>query len=122
MACARLLHLRGFTDIQMVTLLDYTTQQQAAVAATDSLRPNIREQLDLFLHFVGERKMYAMDWDVIKNFKKGILVDGILGTGIADPPRGVAKEAIEAPLTTTTTTTANTCKPYRLIFLRGSIT
>jgi hydroxyethylthiazole kinase-like uncharacterized protein yjeF len=85
MACARILHLRGFTNIQLVTLVD----------PKGDVRPNIREQLDLFAHFVGESNIHAMDWDVIKNHK-GIFVDGILGTGISDPPRGVSKEAIEA--------------------------
>lgn len=87
MACARILHLRGFNNIKLVMLVD----------PSGELRPNIREQLDLFLYFVGETNIHVMDWELIKNHK-GVLVDGILGTGISDPPRGVSKDAIEAIL------------------------
>jgi NAD(P)H-hydrate repair Nnr-like enzyme with NAD(P)H-hydrate epimerase domain len=92
MACARILHLRGFTNVRMVTLVDPHAMGDDVVRL---LRPNIREQLDLFSHFVGTSNIHVMDWDAIKNHQ-GILVDGILGTGIADPPRGVARQAIEA--------------------------
>lgn len=89
-ACARILHLRGFENLSLVTLVDPKDE--------DNLRPNIREQLELFSHFVGSSNIYPMDWDAIKRHDGGVIVDGILGTGIAAPPRGVSKDAIEAIL------------------------
>jgi NAD(P)H-hydrate repair Nnr-like enzyme with NAD(P)H-hydrate epimerase domain len=87
MAAARLLHFRGFTNISVVTLFDAST----------ALRPNTQEQLDLLETFLGEDKIFSLDFDKIHNFVNGgVLVDGVLGTGIADPPRGVSKQAIEA--------------------------
>jgi hydroxyethylthiazole kinase-like uncharacterized protein yjeF len=88
MACARILHLRGFSNIQLVTLVD---------PADESLRLNVREQMDLFSHFVGDQNIKVMDWKMIQAHE-GVIVDGIVGTGIADPPRGVSKDAIEAIL------------------------
>jgi NAD(P)H-hydrate epimerase len=86
MAAARLLHFRGFNKISVVTLFDAST----------ALRPNTQEQLDLLKTFLGEDKIFSLDFDKIQNFADGVLVDGVLGTGIADPPRGVSKQAIEA--------------------------
>ena len=87
-AAARILHLRG-VDVRVVALVNDDGQQ----------RPNIQEQLDLFEVFVGkERLSYAAadpTLQAVKDFG-GILIDGILGTGIADPPRGIARDAIRA--------------------------
>ena len=87
-AAARILHLRGFS-VRMVPLVSPTDDPK-------SLRPNIAEQFELFRELVGPSSWFPLDWDVIRNFSDGIIVDGVLGTGITDPSRGVYKEAIQA--------------------------
>ena len=84
-AAARMLHLRG-RSVRAVVLVD---------PLTDVLRPNISEQLELYRSFVGEDRLSVMDFDVVKGFR-GIVIDGVLGTGITDPPRGISEKAIQA--------------------------
>jgi NAD(P)H-hydrate repair Nnr-like enzyme with NAD(P)H-hydrate epimerase domain len=79
------LHLRG-RHVQVIPLVEGTAE---------NLRPNIQEQIELFTHFAGTGRMFPLDLDKVKSFK-GVIIDGILGTGIADPPRGVSAEAIRA--------------------------
>jgi hydroxyethylthiazole kinase-like uncharacterized protein yjeF len=60
-----------------------------------------REQLKLYEHFGGEAALtWKKDKDEVLALEKiiangGIIVDGLLGTGIAKPPRGVIKDMIE---------------------------
>jgi hydroxyethylthiazole kinase-like uncharacterized protein yjeF len=84
-AAARILHLRG-RQVKVIPLVEGTSE---------NLRPNIQEQIELFTHFAGTGRMFPLDLDIVKSFK-GVIIDGILGTGIADPPRGVSAEAIRA--------------------------
>ncbi|CAB9518457.1 Bifunctional NAD(P)H-hydrate repair enzyme [Seminavis robusta] len=84
-AAARMLHLRG-RETFVVLLVD---------PAKDDLRPNIREQIDLYHDFAGGDRLFPLDLDKIQQFE-GVLIDGILGTGITDPPRGISKQAIQA--------------------------
>lgn len=89
MAAARILSLRGWNQIRVVLLLDWKD-------ASATLRPNIQEQIELFEAFVGKQNLLAMDFEAISQFSQGILIDGVLGTGIAEPPRGVSATAIQA--------------------------
>jgi hydroxyethylthiazole kinase-like uncharacterized protein yjeF len=84
-AAARILHLRGFT-VKLVPLVS---------PSEPDLRPNISEQFALFSDFVGSDSWFPLQYDVIENHT-GVIIDGVLGTGITNPPRGVSKEAIEA--------------------------
>lgn len=89
-AAARMLHLRGW-DVTLVPLFE-VTPPDGNMEARAAMRENIREQLDLFESFVGADRIGDLD-GISKH--EGILVDGILGTGIDRPPRGVSGEAIE---------------------------
>jgi len=84
-ACARILHLRGIR-VELVTLV---------MGDEDNLRPNMQEQLELFDELVGNGKRRARDFEYIREWR-GVIVDGILGSGIQDPPRGVSADAIRA--------------------------
>ena len=89
-AAARMLHMRGMHNTQVVTLVDPTDD-------VSNFRPNVQEQIDLYRHFAGAaNKLFPLDLERIRSFRDGIIVDGILGTGIADPPRGVSQQAIQA--------------------------
>lgn len=89
-ACARILYLRGWKSVKLVPLVDPGAEHGGV-----NLRPNIAEQLELFQHFVGASTMFPLDLDKIKNHD-GVIIDGVLGTGIDQPPRGISKDAIEA--------------------------
>lgn len=102
LACARILALRGFTKIECVTTFDPSP-------AEGELRVNIAEQIDLYREFVGvgegddrdDRLLdrdytYLSKWGERTNTSGAVVVDGVLGTGIASPPRGAALEAINA--------------------------
>ncbi|KAL3906582.1 MAG: hypothetical protein SGARI_003940 [Bacillariaceae sp.] len=84
-AAARMLQLRG-RQTSVVILVD---------PAKDDLRPNIQEQLDIYKQFGSAERIFPLDFPRIQQFQ-GVIVDGILGTGISSPPRGVAKDAIQA--------------------------
>lgn len=84
-AAARILHLRG-RQVEVVPLVQ---------PDSDNLRPNIKEQFELYTFFVGEDRLLPLDFTKIRSFG-GVIIDGILGTGIADPPRGVSADAIQA--------------------------
>jgi hydroxyethylthiazole kinase-like uncharacterized protein yjeF len=84
-AAARILHLRGFS-VSLVPLVKSTDE---------NLRPNMVEQFELYDYFVGSSTVHPLDWEVIKNHK-GVIIDGILGTGIDKPVRGVSADAIQA--------------------------
>lgn len=87
-ASARILGMRGWRGrISLVTLFDPISD--------DSLRPNIVEQLNLYKKFVGCTTVDPMGIESIWRHDD-VIIDGVLGTGIDKPPRGAAKEAIEA--------------------------
>lgn len=88
LACARILYLRGWKNVEAVPLLDPSEDGAA-------LRPNIAEQLELFEHFVGPDRLHPLDVERIRRHE-GVIVDGILGTGVDKPPRGVSGDAIKA--------------------------
>jgi hydroxyethylthiazole kinase-like uncharacterized protein yjeF len=57
-----------------------------------------REQLKLYEHFGGMALLWKDDKDAMVpslTAKGGIIVDGLLGTGISKPPRGVIKDLVE---------------------------
>lgn len=84
---ARMLHKRG-RETTVLPLVD--------VRNGDELRPNIKEHIDLYRHFAGEERILSpSDISTIEGFE-GVIVDGILGTGISSPPRGVSGDAIRA--------------------------
>jgi hydroxyethylthiazole kinase-like uncharacterized protein yjeF len=85
LAVARILTFRGWSDITIVPLVQPTD---------DNLRPNLVEQFQLLSDFGLDDKIHPLDWAHIQKFQGGVIVDGILGTGIASPPRGVALQAI----------------------------
>jgi hydroxyethylthiazole kinase-like uncharacterized protein yjeF len=89
LAAARILHFRGWREISLVTLFDPISNPE-----NNPLRPNTAEQLELFRSFVGSDQLHPLDLKRVEEF--GVIVDGILGTGISNPPRGVAALAIEA--------------------------
>lgn len=88
LAAARILHFRGYQTVQVVSLVDPATDRNL-------LRPNMQEQLQLFTDFVGSTYLHSLDYAKIQSWQ-GIVVDGILGTGISEPPRGIAEKAIVA--------------------------
>jgi NAD(P)H-hydrate repair Nnr-like enzyme with NAD(P)H-hydrate epimerase domain len=87
LAVARILAFRGWLNITIVPLVQ---------PLDNNLRPNVVEQFQLLIDFGLADKIHPLDWEHIQNFKRGVIVDGILGTGIASPPRGVALQAIQA--------------------------
>jgi hydroxyethylthiazole kinase-like uncharacterized protein yjeF len=87
LAAARILAFRGWSNITIVPLVQ---------PSDNNLRPNIVEQFQLLSDFGLADKIHPLDWERIQNFEGGVIVDGILGTGIASPPRGVALQAIQA--------------------------
>ena len=134
-ATARILHLRGFQQTSVVTLVDPNKNNNNDITTSSSyLRPNIQEQVDLYKNFTsasgGDDKestcrIFPLDFDRIQNFKYGVIIDGILGTGITDPPRGVSAEAIRAmneamtasssAKTTTTTTSSSSSAVVKIL-------
>lgn len=84
-ACARILHLRG-VHVELVTLV---------TGDEENLRINMQEQLQLFDDLVGIKKRKALDFEYIEKWND-VLVDGLLGSGIQDPPRGPSADAIRA--------------------------
>lgn len=84
-ACARILHLRG-VHVELVTLVSGDEL---------NLRPNMQEQLQLFDDLVGSERRKGLDFGYIQIWNE-VVVDGILGSGIRDPPRGVSADAIRA--------------------------
>ena len=97
-AAARMLHMRG-RNTEVVTLVDPFTAPDKN-NNEKPLRPNVREQIELYQQFAGNGSLFPLDLERIRQFNKGggggVIVDGILGTGITDPPRGVSKDAIDA--------------------------
>ena len=111
-AAARMLHLRGW-NVRVVPLVELQPADGAEGDGRSSgadgpspasgggsysfegLRPNMKEQLELYAQFVGTDRLHPSDWDRIR-LHGGVIVDGILGTGIRDPPRGVSLWAIRA--------------------------
>lgn len=93
MAAARILYFRGWKNIRLVPLVR---------PDDDNLRPNIKEQFELFHELVGKEKVHPLNFDLIRSFEDGVLIDGILGTGISSPPRGASLEAIQACNSATT--------------------
>lgn len=95
-AAARILYLRGYGNIRvrLISLLPTTDESQ------QTLRPNIYEQVALFCHFVGSSRLVDEDWeDIIEYHNRsdgGLLIDGVLVTGIDRPPNGAALVAIQA--------------------------
>jgi len=95
-AAARMLHLRG-RSVQVAALVNNPETSDG----DNSLRPNIQEQIDLFLDFVGRDRISFVPeaLDEIHSFSSdghGVIIDGILGTGINSPPRGISADAIRA--------------------------
>lgn len=60
-----------------------------------SARPNMVEQVELFDEIAGISKRRMLDANYIRNWNN-VIVDGILGSGIQDPPQGVSASAIQA--------------------------
>lgn len=85
MAAARILFLRGWKQVKVVPLV-YPTDQNSV---------NIAEQFELFHTFVGKDQVHPLDYQRIQDFE-GVLIDGMLGTGIASAPRGASLQAIMA--------------------------
>jgi hydroxyethylthiazole kinase-like uncharacterized protein yjeF len=87
LAVARILAFRGWSNITIVPLVH---------PSENNLRPNILEQFQLLSDFGLADNIHPLDWERVQNFQGGVIIDGILGTGIASPPRGVALQAIQA--------------------------
>jgi len=91
-ACARILHMRAVfgQKIRLVTLVD---DEDGSI-----LRPNMSAQLELFDALVGRDKRMAINkgGEALIREWKGVIVEGVLGTGISDPPRGLSLTAITA--------------------------
>ena len=87
LAVARILAFRGWSNITIMPLVQ---------PSEHNLRPNIVEQLQLLSDFGLADNIHPLDWECIQKFQRGVIIDGILGTGIASPPRGVALQAIQA--------------------------
>jgi NAD(P)H-hydrate repair Nnr-like enzyme with NAD(P)H-hydrate epimerase domain len=105
LAAARILAFRGWSNITVVPLVQTQTQIQPTNNDDDSksnLRPNIAEQFQLLSDFGHADKIHPLDWERIQKFQEGVIIDGILGTGIASPPRGVALQAIQAIIAAST--------------------
>jgi NAD(P)H-hydrate repair Nnr-like enzyme with NAD(P)H-hydrate epimerase domain len=78
---ARSLAFRGWSDIAIVPLVQPTD---------NNLRLNLAELFRLLSDFRLDDKIHPLAWAHIQNFQGGVIVDGILGTGVASPLRGVA--------------------------------
>jgi NAD(P)H-hydrate repair Nnr-like enzyme with NAD(P)H-hydrate epimerase domain len=87
LAVARILAFRGWLNITIVPLVQ---------PLDNNLRPNVVEHFQLLIDFGPADKIHPLDWERIQNSKRGVIADGILGTGTASRPRGVALQAIQA--------------------------